>query len=76
MTEAYHHDHGQKLVRMANQIGSFFHSYPEPEAVAGVAEHINKFWTRRMRADIKAHAEAGGLGDLENLVQRALPLVK
>ncbi|WP_027052603.1 formate dehydrogenase subunit delta [Mesorhizobium erdmanii] len=39
----------EKLVRMANQIAAFFHSRPREEGVAGVAEHINKFWEPRMR---------------------------
>ena len=39
----------EKLVRMANQIATFFHSKPREEGIAGVAEHINKFWEPRMR---------------------------
>ncbi len=31
-----------KLVRMANQIATFFRSYPEEEAVAGVQKHIKR----------------------------------
>lgn len=38
-----------KIVRMANQIGTFFKSKPHDEGVAGIAEHINKFWEPRMR---------------------------
>ncbi|CAN7436515.1 formate dehydrogenase subunit delta [Rhizobium sp. LjRoot98] len=38
-----------KLVRMANQIATFFKSQPEAERVAGIATHINKFWEPRMR---------------------------
>ena len=38
-----------KIVRMANQIGTFFLSKPHEEGVAGVAEHINRFWEPRMR---------------------------
>ncbi len=40
-----------KIIRMANQIAAFYHSKPEEEGVAGIAEHINKFWERRMRAE-------------------------
>ena len=49
------HDEGarigtdDKIVRMANQIATFFASKPHEEAVAGTAEHINKFWDPRMR---------------------------
>jgi hypothetical protein len=41
-----------KLVRMANQIATFFHSKPHDEAVAGVADHISNFWEPRMRAQL------------------------
>jgi formate dehydrogenase subunit delta len=51
-----------KLVYMANQIGKFFVSQGHDKAVAGVAEHIGKFWDPRMRAAIFAHLETGGAG--------------
>jgi hypothetical protein len=44
-----------KLVYMANQIGKFFASQGSESAVAGTAEHIQKFWDPRMRAAIFAH---------------------
>ena len=43
-----------KLARMANQIASFFRSYPEEEAIAGIHDHIVSFWAPRMRADLDA----------------------
>jgi len=46
-----------KIVRMANQIGTFFLSKPHAEGVAGVAEHINKFWEPRMRRQFFAALE-------------------
>jgi formate dehydrogenase subunit delta len=51
-----------KLVYMANQIGKFFASQGPDKAVAGIAEHIGKFWDPRMRAAIFVHVEAGGVG--------------
>lgn len=39
----------EKLVRMGNQIATFFLSQPEAVRVEGVATHINKFWEVRMR---------------------------
>lgn len=42
----------EKLVRMANQIADFFHSKPREEGIAGIAEHINKFWEPRMRRQL------------------------
>jgi formate dehydrogenase subunit delta len=49
-----------KLVYMANQIGKFFASQGHDKAVAGIAEHLTKFWDPRMRDAIVAHLEAGG----------------
>lgn len=38
------------LIRMANQIGTFFESMPDrPEALEGIASHLKKFWDPRMR---------------------------
>lgn len=42
------------LVRMANQIAQFFTPYPTDEAVAGVEEHLEKFWTPAMRKELTA----------------------
>ncbi|MET0905578.1 MAG: formate dehydrogenase subunit delta, partial [Tardiphaga sp.] len=38
-----------RLIYMANQIGDFFASQGHDHAVAGIAEHIKKFWDPRMR---------------------------
>lgn len=51
-----------KLVRMANQIATFFLSQPEDIRAEGVATHINKFWEPRMRAQLFEHIAAGGEG--------------
>lgn len=51
-----------KLVRMANQIATFFLSQPEEVRVEGVATHINKFWEPRMRRHLFEHIDAGGDG--------------
>ena len=61
----------EKLVYMANQIGRFFAHQPEDKAVAGIADHIVKFWEPRMRAAIFAHVDAGGAG-LDPLALKAL----
>ena len=42
------------LVRMINQIAEFFDAYPLDEAVAGVQQHVRKFWDPSMRAEILA----------------------
>jgi formate dehydrogenase subunit delta len=52
----------QKLVYMANQIGKFFATQGDEAAVAGVLDHLKKFWDPRMRAEIVAYAQGGGAG--------------
>lgn len=64
-----------KLVYQANQIARFFHSKPHAEGVAGVAEHINKFWEPRMRRQFFELIEAGGNG-FDELVLEAAPAVR
>jgi len=42
--------HDDNLVKMANQIGTFFESMPDrKEALEGIAMHLKKFWDPRMR---------------------------
>ena len=60
-----------KLVMMANQIGKFFAPQREGDAVAAIADHLQKFWDPRMRAAIVAHLEQGGEG-LEGPVRQAV----
>ena len=40
----------EKMVRMANQIATFFKTQPKEDAAARVAAHIKDFWDPRMRA--------------------------
>jgi len=40
------------LVRMVNQIAQFFDAYPEAEAVAGVKDHVKRFWDPSMRTEL------------------------
>lgn len=51
-----------RLVRMANQIGTFFESKPHEEGVHGIADHINKFWEPRMRRHLFEVVDGGGEG--------------
>jgi formate dehydrogenase subunit delta len=51
-----------KMLHNANQIASFFAAYPHEEAVAGVADHLKKYWVPRMRRQIIDYVEAGGAG--------------
>lgn len=50
------------MVHMANQIAQYFASYPHEEAVAGVADHIQKFWEKRMRQQLNDYIAKGGSG--------------
>ena len=56
------HSTNDKLVYMANQIGTFFVSQDDATASAKIAEHITKFWDPRMRKAIVALLDAGGSG--------------
>lgn len=65
----------EKLIRMANQIATFFESQPEAVRAEGVATHINKFWEPRMRRHLFEHIDRGGEG-LKPLVIEASRLIK
>ena len=58
MSEVSEHTPHEKLIRMANQIATFFRSQPGQPEIA-VAGHINDFWTYRMRMDLLAALRAG-----------------
>ncbi len=67
-----------RLVDMANDISDFFQAEPErTQAVRGIVEHIERFWTPGMRRDVIEHLEQGGagLGELarEAVAQLAAP---
>jgi formate dehydrogenase subunit delta len=66
---------GEHLIQMANDIGNFFRAEPRREvAVAGIANHIKSYWTRRMRDKLLAQVEHGeaGLDDLPREALRSL----
>jgi len=50
-----------RLVMMANQIGSFFETQRD-NTVTDIAAHIEMFWDPRMRAEIFRHLDRGGEG--------------
>ena len=64
------------MVHMANQIALFFASYPKDEAVAGVTDHLQKFWEPRMRKQITEYVAHGGSGlhELRPRSRQAPPL--
>lgn len=61
------------LVRMANRIGDFFAAMPErDEALAGIADHIRKFWAPPMRRALLLAVDGGESGDVHEIVRAAL----
>lgn len=65
----------ETLARMANQIADFFKSYPDEQAVPAVADHINQFWSPRMREDFIAAFDAQSQS-IQPLVRAALPAIR
>jgi formate dehydrogenase subunit delta len=63
------------MIRMANQIASFFNGSGPEVAVKDAAEHINKFWDPRMRTALIAHLDKGGEG-LDPTILKTKGLIK
>ncbi|MDP9124864.1 MAG: formate dehydrogenase subunit delta [Pseudomonadota bacterium] len=61
------------LIVMANRIGAFFAAQPDrDEALAGIADHVKKFWEPRMRAEILAAVDTEAGAALSEIVAAAL----
>ena len=61
------------LIRMANQIGTFFESMPErAEALEGIARHLKNFWDPRMRRALLERLDATAEHGLSDIVLAAL----
>jgi formate dehydrogenase subunit delta len=70
------HGSAEHLVQMANDIGNFFRSEPErKDGIAGIANHIAKFWTPRMRQKLLDHLKEHGEPGLDELPREALKLL-
>jgi formate dehydrogenase subunit delta len=52
----------EMLVKMANQMEDFFRSQAHDAAVAGIEEHIRKYWDPRMRKAMAEHLASGAAG--------------
>jgi formate dehydrogenase subunit delta len=51
---------GSHLEKMANDIGDFFRGQSDrEEAINGIRNHINRFWTPRMRQKLIFQLERG-----------------
>jgi formate dehydrogenase subunit delta len=59
---------------MANQIADNFYTGDQSTAVAGVLDHITRFWTLDMKKQIVAHLKEGstGLNDIAEAAIREL----
>jgi formate dehydrogenase subunit delta len=67
------HGGAEHLVKMANDIGNFFRAEPVREdAIAGIANHIDKFWTKRMREKMNVHLKTAGDSGLDELPREAI----
>jgi formate dehydrogenase subunit delta len=69
------HDPTAQLVRMANQIGSFFQAQTPTDSVAArraIAAHLKSFWAPSMRRQLVGELDAGGAGDLMPIVASAV----
>lgn len=67
----------QNLIRMANQIGSFYEAYPDPDAASReVVSHLKRFWEPRMRHELLTHVRAHGTAGLTPLVSTAVALLE
>jgi formate dehydrogenase subunit delta len=65
----------EQIVRMANDIGNFFRAETDRQmALDGIANHINKYWTRRMRQRLLEYAQQGG-NELDELPLAAVARV-
>jgi formate dehydrogenase subunit delta len=60
-----------RLAYMANQIGRFFASQKPDTAVAGIEDHIMKFWDPRMRKALVTQLAEGQV-ELDPLVRQAV----
>jgi formate dehydrogenase subunit delta len=61
------------LIRMANQIGTFFESMPDrEEALEGIAKHLKSFWDPRMRKAFLALVDSASAQDVKEIVMASV----
>lgn len=64
----------EKLIYMANQIAAFFAAQGRDKAIAGVADHLKRYWEPHMRERLLQLAPVHG-AELNPHVREALPLL-
>lgn len=63
------------MITMANQIAANLpHDQSQEECDKAVANHLQRFWSRGMKEQIRSHLAAGGEG-LTDDAKRALALI-
>lgn len=61
------------LVTMANQIGTFFSSFPDrDEAHTGIGMHLERYWAPRMRVRLYQHVDGEEGEGLDPIVLEAI----
>ncbi|MGB6603356.1 MAG: formate dehydrogenase subunit delta [Steroidobacteraceae bacterium] len=68
---AHSHESGEHLVAMVNDIGNYFRAQGRDAAIAGIATHIQRYWTPRMRQKLNAYLAQGNSG-LDELSRAAV----
>jgi formate dehydrogenase subunit delta len=65
----------EHLVKMANQIGSFFETMPDrPQAMTDLITHLKRSWEPRMRRALLAYVDEEGGVALKPIVLEAIHL--
>ena len=65
--------HNDNLIRMANQIGTFFESMPDQsEALEGIVTHLKNFWDPRMRKAFLAKVDGAESQQISDIVLSAV----
>ncbi|PUA17091.1 formate dehydrogenase subunit delta [Glaciimonas sp. PCH181] len=63
----------ENLIKMANQIGSFFETMPDrPQAMTDFSMHIKRFWEPRMRNALLKYAEQQEGNELKEIVRESI----
>ena len=69
------HGSAEHLIAMANDIADYFRAQGRDAAIAGIANHIKRYWTPRMQAKLNAYL-AQGHGGLDELPRAAIERLK
>jgi formate dehydrogenase subunit delta len=66
-------DRPDNLIKMANQIGSFFETMPNrDQAQIDIAKHIKQFWALRMRVALMKYVDQHDGAELMTIVLETL----